>query len=299
MSDARSTARGDAERLDLVLEEAEGTFPATLAAAPVSARAWTVLYVEDNLSNVRLVELVVARRPEVTLLVAMQGRIALDLAREHVPNLILLDLHLRDVSGEEVLRRLRADPRTSATPVVVLSADATSGQRQRLRANGATDYLTKPFDIPRLLAVIDGNGSSGQPRPVPGEPSGPTACEPLDPTVVASLHELGGDSEAQGAGIRDLVRTFLDDSASRFAELRAAVHHGEVAEVERLAHTLVGSSANLGARDVAEGCRAIEARAMAGDLAGVAMLVAGLDEAFAVARAALRAEFLRGGDPLP
>jgi HPt (histidine-containing phosphotransfer) domain-containing protein len=182
--------------------------------------------------------------------------------------------------------------------VVVLSADATSGQRQRLRAHGAIDYLTKPFDIPRLLAVIDGNGSLDQPRSPSETASGPTVGEPLDPAVVASLRELGGDSTVGSAGIRDLVRTFLDDSVSRFAELRAAVRDGDVTGVERLAHTLVGSSASLGARDVAEGCRQIEARALAGDLAGVATLMPGLGEAFAVARAALGAEFLGVGDPL-
>ena len=279
-------------------EQSTGTPPLTLASAPASARARTVLYVEDNLSNVKLVERVVARRPEVTLLVAMQGGIALDLAREHQPSLILLDLHLPDVSGEEVLRRLRADPRTSATPVVVLSADATPGQRRRLRANGAIDYLTKPFDIPRLLAVIDGDGSVGPRRPVPDAPSVPTASEPLDPTIVASLHGLGGGSEAEVAGMRDVVRTFLDDSSSRFAGLQAAVHDGDAAEVERLAHALVGSSASFGARNVAAHCRELEARAIAGELDDVAMLLAQVDGALAAAQTALRAEFLSDGDPL-
>jgi CheY-like chemotaxis protein len=257
------------------------------------------LYVEDNLSNVRLVERVVARRPEVTLLVAMQGRIALDLAREHAPSLILLDLHLPDMSGEDVLRGLRADPRTAATPVVVLSADATPGQTQRLRASGAIDYLTKPFDIPRLLAVIDGNGSAepaGTPPPEP--PSGPAVGQALDPASVTTLHDLERDSAAGSAGIRDLVNTFLDDSASRFTALRAAVRDGDAAGVEQLAHTLVGSSSIFGAHAVAEGCREIETLATAGDLSGVAALVAQVDEALTVARAALHTEFL-DNDPLP
>lgn len=283
---------------DAPREQPEDTVPPTVPPAPISARARTVLYVEDNLSNVKLVERIMALRPEVTLVVAMQGRIALDLALEHQPSLILLDLHLPDVSGEEVLRRLRADPRTSATPVVVLSVDATAGQVLRLRANGATDYLTKPFDIAHLLAVIDGTGSVEQPTAVPDMPSGVTSAGPLDPTIVASLHDLGRGSEAGTAGIRDLVTTFLEGSDSRFADLRVAVRDGDVAGVERLAHSLVGSSANLGARNVAEGCREVEARAMAGDLGDVPMLVARLDEAFAVARAALRAEFLESGDPL-
>jgi len=283
--------------VDAPTEQPADTLQPTMVPAPFSSRARTVLYVEDNPSNVKLVERLVARRPEVTLLVAMEGRIALELAREHQPSLILLDLNLPDVSGEEVLRRLRAEPRTSATPVVVLSADATPGQVQRLRANGATDYLTKPFDIARLLAVIDGAGSADQPTALPEEQG--SIAGPLDPTIVASLHDLGRDSEAGPAGIHDLVTSFLDDSGSRFADLRIAVRDGDAAGVERLAHSLVGSSANFGARNVAEGCREVEARARAGDLGDVPMLLARLEEAFTVARTALRAEFLDGGDPSP
>ena len=85
----------------------------------------------------------------------MQGSLALDLAREHRPDLVLLDLNLPDIQGEEVLRRLRADPTTATVPVVVISGDATPGQASRLRRVGADDYLTKPFDIARLLGVID------------------------------------------------------------------------------------------------------------------------------------------------
>jgi PAS domain S-box-containing protein len=283
--------------VDAPAEQPADTLQPTMVPAPFSSRARTVLYVEDNPSNVKLVERLVARRPEVTLLVAMEGRIALELAREHQPSLILLDLNLPDVSGEEVLRRLRAEPRTSATPVVVLSADATPGQVQRLRANGATDYLTKPFDIARLLAVIDGAGSADQPTALPEEQG--SIAGPLDPTIVASLHDLGRDSEAGPAGINDLVTSFLDASGLGFADLRIAVRDGDAAGVERLAHSLVGSSANLGARNVAEGCREVEARARAGDLGDVPMLVARLEETFTVARTALRAEFLDGGDPSP
>jgi HPt (histidine-containing phosphotransfer) domain-containing protein len=96
-----------------------------------------------------------------------------------------------------------------------------------------------------------------------------------------------------------VVTSFLDDSWSRFADLRIAVRDGDAAGMEQLAHSLVGSSANFGARNVAEGCREVEARARAGDLGDVPMLVARLEEAFTVARTALRAEFLNGGDPSP
>jgi CheY-like chemotaxis protein len=124
-------------------------------AAPGLQRPQRVLYIEDNLSNLRLVERIMERRPNVKLLSAMQGRVGLDLAREHQPDLILLDQHLPDVQGDEVLRALRGDPRTRAIPVVILSADASAGQIRRLLEAGARAYLTKPLDVSRLLAVLD------------------------------------------------------------------------------------------------------------------------------------------------
>jgi len=125
---------------------------------PVPARTGdgsTILYIEDNLANLKLIERVVARRPWIRLLSAMQGRLGLELARQHRPDLVLLDLHLPDLSGEEVLERLRLDPRTAAIPVVVISADATRRRIERLEADGIHAYLTKPFDVERLLTVFD------------------------------------------------------------------------------------------------------------------------------------------------
>jgi CheY-like chemotaxis protein len=123
-----------------------------LAAA---ARPQTILYIEDNLSNLRLVESILSRRPGVTVLSAMQGRVGLDLARHHLPDLVLLDRHLPDIPGEEVFRLLAEDPRTRAIPVVMLSADAILTGVQRLLDAGVRAYLTKPLDVRRLLDVID------------------------------------------------------------------------------------------------------------------------------------------------
>jgi CheY-like chemotaxis protein len=115
----------------------------------------TVLYIEDNPANLRLVERIVARRPGVTLLSAMQGRRGLELAQAHRPDLIVLDLHLPDLPGQEVLATLRADPATREIPVVILSADATPNQMRRLLQQGAHAYLTKPLVIAQLLTVLD------------------------------------------------------------------------------------------------------------------------------------------------
>jgi CheY-like chemotaxis protein len=115
----------------------------------------TVLYIEDNLSNVKLVERLLARRPGIALVPAMQGSIGLTLARDHKPDLILLDLNLPDLPGEEVLARLLSDPRTADIPVVVISADATPGQVTRLVDAGARAYMTKPFDVSRFFKIVD------------------------------------------------------------------------------------------------------------------------------------------------
>jgi CheY-like chemotaxis protein len=84
----------------------------------------------------------------------MQGAIGLELAREHAPDLILLDMHLPDMHGEAVLERLRADATTRDIPVIVLSADATDRQISRMTAAGVRDYLTKPLEIPRFLDAL-------------------------------------------------------------------------------------------------------------------------------------------------
>jgi len=123
--------------------------------------AATVLYIEDNLSNLRLVEQVLERRPGVRVVSALQGSLGLELATQHQPDLILLDLHLPDLSGDEVLQRLKADPATADVPVVMVSADATSGQVKRFAALGAAEYLTKPLDIAHLLDVLDRHLTAG------------------------------------------------------------------------------------------------------------------------------------------
>ncbi len=132
----------------------EHTPPPELQASTVGRH--TVLCIEDNLSNFALVEQALEdKRPDIRLLGAMQGQLGLDMAREHQPDLILLDLQLPDLSGDKVLRLLQADPATREIPVIMVSADATNGQAQRLLDLGARDYLTKPLDIRTFLRTID------------------------------------------------------------------------------------------------------------------------------------------------
>ncbi len=116
-----------------------------------------ILYVEDNLSNLALVERILQRYPGVELIAAMQGMLGLELAREHRPDLVVLDLHLPDIPGTDVLKRLKAEHVTREIPVIVLTADATKTHAERVRQLGASDFLTKPIDVARFLDAIAAN----------------------------------------------------------------------------------------------------------------------------------------------
>ncbi|MFL6590604.1 MAG: two-component system response regulator [Chthoniobacterales bacterium] len=114
-----------------------------------------VLYIEDNSPNMALVEQIFAEQTSLELMTATEGQIGLDLARQHAPDLILLDLHLPDIPGWEVIEQLKADHTTREVPVIVVSADATVPQIKRLLSAGAHSYLTKPFDIAEFFRSID------------------------------------------------------------------------------------------------------------------------------------------------
>jgi CheY-like chemotaxis protein len=115
----------------------------------------TLLYIEDNIGNVRLIERLLLHRPNVRLLSSLQGSLGVELAQQHRPDLILLDVHLPDLPGIDVLEKLRRDDRTSSIPVIMLSADASQEQIKRFNEAGAKDYLTKPLDLEYFLTLLD------------------------------------------------------------------------------------------------------------------------------------------------
>ena len=156
---ATTPEQGSTFWVELPLAGAPSQAGAAGAAAPArgrerAGRPLTVLYVEDNVSNLQLVQRVAERR-EIRLISAMRPQLGLELAAEHGPDLVLLDLHLPDMPGQEVLRRLRADARTAAIPVVVLSADARPSLIRQLLEEGVLAFLTKPLDVRQLLELLD------------------------------------------------------------------------------------------------------------------------------------------------
>jgi PAS domain S-box-containing protein len=255
----------------------------------VRGPARTVLYIEDNPSNIKLAETILAERPEVKLIVATHGGLGVELAREHRPALVLLDLNLPDVSGDVVLRRLRGDPRTADIPIVVVSADATPSQIERLRSAGADDYLTKPFGVNELLAVIDGADVGQIVQPINGDRAQVDGL--LDSGMIEVLHDLANQPNVGAPAVRELIEIFLMDSLEREGSLETAVEDDDLAAVVREAHALRGASGGVGAAELTNLCRRLEAGAKEGDIDEVRSAARRLGRAVADARAALATEF--------
>ncbi len=115
----------------------------------------TLLYVEDNPANLELVEQLIARRPDLRLLSAADGNLAIEFARAYQPELILMDINLPGISGIEAMKMLRADPVTAHIPIIALSANAVPRDIERALEAGFFNYLTKPIKVNQFMDALD------------------------------------------------------------------------------------------------------------------------------------------------
>jgi PAS domain S-box-containing protein len=136
------------------VEEADPIVPAP-SQIPSGARRRTLLYVEDNPANMKLVEQLVARRPDMTLLTAANGNSGIELARTSQPVAILMDINMPDISGYEALKILREDPATEHIPVVAISANAMPRDIEKGLQAGFFRYLTKPIKISEFMETLN------------------------------------------------------------------------------------------------------------------------------------------------
>ena len=118
-------------------------------------RSLTVLCIEDDSASLSLIEATISERQDVELLVATDAAEGAKMARRHRPDLVLADVDLPGMGGEEVLARLRVDPVTRPVPVVMVGADPGAGVGDRLIARGARTCLAKPLKVRELLRVLD------------------------------------------------------------------------------------------------------------------------------------------------
>jgi two-component system cell cycle response regulator DivK len=112
-----------------------------------------ILYVEDNDDNVYMLKNRLSRAG-FTVVIATNGEQGVAMATGEQPDLILMDLTLPDIDGEEATRRIKADPTTKRIPIIALTANAMSGDKEKAIAAGCDDFDTKPVDMPRLLEKI-------------------------------------------------------------------------------------------------------------------------------------------------
>ncbi|HEV2806431.1 MAG TPA: response regulator [Chthoniobacterales bacterium] len=155
-TDVQHILKAARDLLGIITQElGEGGASEDRPAAEPAVSPCDVLYIEDDPVNFTLVERILEFRPALKLMHARSGGSGVELAVAHRPKLVLLDLNLPDMHGSEVLRQLQRESQTADIPVVVLSADATPSQIERLLTAGARNYLTKPFDIDPFLAVVD------------------------------------------------------------------------------------------------------------------------------------------------
>jgi CheY-like chemotaxis protein len=115
----------------------------------------TFLYVEDNPANMILVQQLLARRSDIKFLTAVNGTLGIELARTVLPDAILMDINLPDMSGVEALKILHEDPGTTHIPVVALSANAMASDIKRGMEAGFFKYLTKPIKVKEFMDTLN------------------------------------------------------------------------------------------------------------------------------------------------
>ena len=122
---------------------------------PRGGRLLTVLCVEDNPANLKLVELIIARRPDLRLLTAMNGTSGIEIAHASLPDVILMDINLPDINGFEALKILQSDPVTANIPVVALTANAMPRDIKKGMQAGFFLYITKPIKVDEFMEALN------------------------------------------------------------------------------------------------------------------------------------------------
>ena len=241
----------------------------------------TVLYVEDNSVNAEFVQVLCSQFwPNLNLLHATSAEIGLELAAAHNPELILMDVNLPGMNGYEALARLQADVALRHIPVVAVTANAMKSNLEEGRVAGFTDYLTKPINIPHFLAVLDRLLSKTSPQPsspavnIVNERQSrvlasnylPIVDEQVVTAGVLDAHATRQLSDLLGARAAPIIDILLDDLPKHLELLQAAIERGDVAAVRHEAHTMKGSSSNLGASAFAQLCALLSTHCKSGEL---------------------------------
>ena len=247
----------------------------------------TVLLVEDNPTNQRVAQLYLERAGcEVAM--AADGREALAALESRRFDIVLMDVQMPVMDGLEATRRIRESERGRRTPIIALTANAMKQQIDECKANGMDDVLPKPIDREQLGAMLDRYAPATTAvigrhhvKPAPEKTEAPSEVS------MARFREVtGGDAELA----RGLVKSFVESVEHALADIEAGLTREDLALVRRAAHTLVGTSANMGATRLQAIAIAMEDSAGQANGAAVSELLDAARNRFVAARAALEAE---------
>jgi CheY-like chemotaxis protein/HPt (histidine-containing phosphotransfer) domain-containing protein len=267
--------------------------PAAAPAAPLpAAERKVVLLVEDNLVNQKVTALTL-RRIGFDVETASNGRLAIEAAEKRRFAAILMDCQMPVMNGFDATEKIR-ELSNGDVPIIAMTAAAMTRDRELCLAAGMNDYLSKPVQKAELEAMLEKwvhappfteKGGAG----VPGREPTMSEIQPvLDQGVIASLRELGGEDDPDL--FIELVNLFLSDTPERLRALSEAMERRDPTALERAAHALKSSSANLGALELSALFRDIEAAGREKDLSRAAPLVARSRSEFERVEVALRSE---------
>ncbi len=213
---------------------------------------------------------------------------------------VLMDVQMPEMDGYEATQeiRRREEGQDRRTPIVAMTANAMRGDREKSLAAGMDDYVPKPVKPEELEAVLgrwirqEEEAASVDIAEVEGDSVTPEVSDdPLDRTVIENLLDLGGSEM-----LSELAEMFFDDTSSALSALREAVTTSDAQSVERVAHTLKGSSGNMGAQKMSAICAELQDSGASGDLSRATELLTRLEEEFGRVRTALEGELARSQD---
>jgi two-component system sensor histidine kinase/response regulator len=259
-------------------------------------RRFRILLAEDNMTNQR-VALAMLQKLGYRADAVANGREAIR-SLETIPySLVLMDCQMPEMDGYEATRLIR-DPHSSVQfhdiPVIAMTAYAMQSDREKCLEAGMSDYISKPVQPRELAEVLTRWLGHEEPRPSAAAPDVADNTESASQTfsTTAFLQRLMGDEEVA----RSISRTFLQEASQRIAELQTALQNSDLPTAIRHAHSLKGSSANLGAQDLRDSAAVLETLLRSGDMAQASNILPQLLEHFEILQDAL-SRFLQEENP--
>jgi len=253
-----------------------------------------VLVAEDNAVNQRIVRMMLSKLGCETH-IARDGRQAVDMARAEHFDIVFMDCQMPVISGFEATQAVRelTDTDRRTVPIVAMTADASGGDRERCLTMGMDDCISKPVQAVDLRRML----SKWVERDI--QPIGPGGTERsttmsdetdgvLDREAIQALRDLSGEDDP-GLFV-ELVHLFLEDTPSRMADLTAAFRSADSDAMERTAHALKSSAANLGAAKLAQLFREIESAGRERDLQRAESLISESKQEYERVESALQSE---------